>query len=160
MTSYTNLYIFSDLLNYYKKHIRTNWERSYADFAKTFNRQYFLLHPTLPTKIPHISNFDYRKQYTSIISRLRINHGRFPAHLFKIGIVNSPACSCNKALVGDLNHIFFECIENKIATTELYNLLINFYFPHRTNITALLANIEKSVLDAIVDFINKSKLPI
>lgn len=102
--------------------------------------------------------FDYRKKYASIITRLKLNHGRFPAHLHKLGILQSPSCNCDNVSIGDTNHIFLECKKNKVAISNLYTYLRNNNFPFPLNISSLLACINKDTFDAIINFIKEASI--
>lgn len=54
------------------------WDILYKENALRSKNHYYLIHPKLPKIIPHLSYFTASKAYTTIISRLKFNHGRFP----------------------------------------------------------------------------------
>uniref|UniRef100_A0A6P7FMN3 Uncharacterized protein LOC114330893 n=1 Tax=Diabrotica virgifera virgifera TaxID=50390 RepID=A0A6P7FMN3_DIAVI len=81
-----------DLNNALKPNIRRKWETDYKRIANKSTNHYFRIHPTLPKNIPHFT-FNYNRTHMSVLTRLKLNHARFPSHLYKIGILNSPVCS-------------------------------------------------------------------
>ena len=65
-------------------------------------------------------DFVNRRHLTSII-RMRTGHCMTAVHLFRLGIKDSPDCECGS--VQDLNHIFFECQNNRAHGFCLYEEL-------------------------------------
>nr|CAH7716093.1 unnamed protein product [Callosobruchus chinensis] len=142
-----------DIVCSFKKAVRTEWQIAYADMSHKSNNHYFSIHPTLPNNIPHIP---YKSKYfSSTISRLKLNHGRFPSHLYKLGIIESPFCTCNTDKVADLNHLFFDCSNHSNACKELLEELIrnNIHLP--TNITCLLAANKEHIFDSLIKFLSQ-----
>lgn len=73
---FVKIFSHTDLSTKLKKSIKDRWTESYNNFSKTSKNLYFQLYPQLPNKIPH-TTFDYIKRHTSVITRLKLNHGRF-----------------------------------------------------------------------------------
>lgn len=150
----------SDIGTIFKQNIRKNWEEIWLEYVNTSHSPYTLIHPTLPKSIPHIMDFCVSKSYSTIITRLRLNHGCFPAHLFKIGLNNTSLCSCDNSSVCDMNHLFFSCKNHPqvIAEFETFLKTLSMQFP--TNITSLLSSHNKQIYDAIVNFIRQARISI
>uniref|UniRef100_A0A6P7GCZ0 ribonuclease H n=1 Tax=Diabrotica virgifera virgifera TaxID=50390 RepID=A0A6P7GCZ0_DIAVI len=90
----TNIFNFKDLFSIIRSVGRERWRSKYEDVQQTSRNHYFSIHPLLPKCIPHF-NYNYNKVHSSLITRLKLNHGLFPEHLHRIGIYETPFCSCN-----------------------------------------------------------------
>nr|CAH7745962.1 unnamed protein product [Callosobruchus chinensis] len=102
----------------------------------------------LPTRIPHVFEYNENREYSVIISRLKTNHGNFPAHLAKIGLIESPICDEDQEYA-DLNHLFFMCTKNKNAIEVFMDKLKNIGYQYPLNINTLLASGRKDALEPI-----------
>ncbi|XP_050519000.1 uncharacterized protein LOC126893098 [Diabrotica virgifera virgifera] len=149
----------NDLLAIFRNKIRSDWESLYTSISEKSQSHYYRIHRDLPKNIPHLT-FPVSRRYSSIITRLKLHHGRFPAHLHKINIIDSPLCSCSNMSIGDLNHIFFDCTKYTLETLELMTELNNIKFPLPVNISALLASFDKRVYDILVHFVIRTKVDI
>ncbi|VEN35412.1 unnamed protein product, partial [Callosobruchus maculatus] len=141
----------SDITYFFKRDIFKKWKEEWSSYCSLSVNHYTKINPSVPVRSPHIFEYQVNRFYSSTITRLRLNHSRFKAHLYKIGIENSPNCICDGASIADLNHIFFACENNKIFINSLINRLIledNIYPPF--NISNLLALTRKSIHDKIV----------
>ncbi|XP_031339426.1 uncharacterized protein LOC116167943 [Photinus pyralis] len=151
---------FYDLVNSARKNMRLSWDLHWQDFTTKSKNHYTLIHPKVPCKTPHISNFNVTRKYAVSITRLKLNHGKFPAHLNKIGLAESPYCSCDNLSIGDLNHIFFSCKNFIHAIKQLQEILITNSIPLPVNITTLLDTHNKNIFDALVNFMNSIQMDI
>lgn len=152
------IYTIPDITSNFKKEIRKNWEKIWLEYKHKSNNHYFLIHPSLPNKIPHIQDYNVSRQYCIYVTRMKLNHGGFPSHLHKIGVLHSPLCSCDNSSVGDLNHLIFQCDNfHRYRNIFLQNIKsMGIYMP--VNITMLLHLNDKKVLDEIVNFIRISQI--
>ena len=75
------------------------------------------------------------------------NHGRFPSHLFKIGIFDNPKCIYCNLVEGTINHLIFNCPKFKKESTELLNYLFASGLTALFNIMNLLASKEQEILN-------------
>lgn len=148
----------NDIIQNQKQNIWKNWEKIWLEYVKSTNNPYVLIHPTLPKSIPHISKFSVNKQYSSTITRLKLNHGCFPTHLFKIGIKDTPYCPCDNSSLGDINHIFFSCTSHLQIKKEFETCLKSLGVQFPTNIVSLLSTQNKEIYDAIVAFLRKASI--
>lgn len=158
--NFINVKFFSDLVIKAKNEIRTKWGDQWKEFINKSNNHYTQIHPTLPTSIPHLSNFNVSRKYAVTITRLKINHGRFPTHLNKLHLADSPYCSCDGSSLGDLNHIFFSCRAHQLYINQLLQTLIRYSIPLPTNITILLSTQNKNIFDALTQFLNNISMDI
>ena len=143
----------NDIIREFKGKIRKDWELVWADYVMSTKNPYGLVHPTLPKNIPYIDNYPVKKSYSSIMARLKLNHGAFPAHLCRIGVQNTSACPCDNISYGDLNHIFFSCKKYIKQSEELLSDLINLKVELPINLVSLLSQNKKEIFDLIINFI-------
>lgn len=118
-TEINRIILNSDINNLFKANIRENWQKLWAEYVRSSKTHYALIHTSLPKTIPYIFDYHVPKYISTSITRLKLNHGNFPSHLHKLGLVESPLCSCDHNSVGDLNHIFFACGNHRQATENL-----------------------------------------
>ena len=150
----------SDIVQTQKQTTRKKWEKIWLEYVNSTKNPYSLIHPTLPKSIPHISKFPVTKSYSATITRLKLNHGCFPAHLCKIGIKDTPYCPCDNASIGDLNHIFFSCDNHSPIIKEFEDRLKTLKVQFPINIVSLLSTENKDIYDAIVAFVRKAAISI
>lgn len=86
-----------DWFTHKKRQVFLQWKEDWDDWASSSLSQYANIHQFLP----NINLLD-NKNKQSIMIRMKTAHGRYPAHLHKIKILNSPNCSCGTH--GDLDH--------------------------------------------------------
>ena len=85
------------------------------------NTHYYNIHPTIPS-IPWFNKCHLSRKIISSISRIKLNHGKFPAHLYKIGIREDPYCL--RGAIGDINHFIFNCP----LTEQKSKVLLDFLY--------------------------------
>lgn len=111
---------FRDILPSIKSKIHKDWMNEWANTAKIKGVHYANISEGIKKKTWfHDLNLS-RKEITTY-SRMRIGHCIIPAHLYKIGIRDSPNCDCGE--LGSLNHIIFECNLHSQNSNRLYTLL-------------------------------------
>lgn len=153
-------YDFSDIINKGKIETRKIWEKSWIEFTKKSNNHYTLIHPTLPNCVPHIDDYAVSRAYSVTITRLKLNHAKFPAHLHRIGVAETNICSCDNESIADLNHIFFSCGKYSSSRPNFLRFITNSNIAHPFNLTTLLSMNNKNVLDQLITFLRESKLDI
>nr|CAH7767682.1 unnamed protein product [Callosobruchus chinensis] len=154
-----DVWTLRDMFNMSKLKIYDKWKEKWQYIVSNKQSNYFLLHQELPTRIPHVFEYNENREYSVIISRLKTNHGNFPAHLAKIGLIESPICGEDQEYA-DLNHLFFMCTKNKNAIEVFMNKLKNIGYQYPLNINTLLASGRKDVYDSIVKFVRICKLSV
>ena len=92
------------------------------------------------------------------IVRLMFNHGRFPTHLFKIDIFDSPMCIYCNLDEGTANHQIFNCTKFKKESTKLLNYFFASGLTSPFNITNLLASEEEEILRRVAFFFMSCKI--
>nr|CAH7715725.1 unnamed protein product [Callosobruchus chinensis] len=160
LNNITEVPVFLDFFIEIKKTVRKRWDLIWSDFVSKSHNHYTLLHPSLPQNIPHIDNFYSNREYSTIITRLKLNHGCFPAHLHRIGVIDSPFCSCDNNSIADLNHIFFACRLHTIITDRFIYEMIQYGFQLPLNITTILFSFDRVVYNAIIKFLKTAKINI
>nr|CAH7757285.1 unnamed protein product [Callosobruchus chinensis] len=78
------------MFNMSRLKIYDKWKEKWQFIVSNKQSNYFLLQQELPTRIPHVFEYNENREYSVIISRLKTNHGNFPAHLAKIGLIRVP----------------------------------------------------------------------
>ena len=111
------------------------WVEEWKKFGQITNTHYYQIQNKIPTK-PWFKNSSLSRSTITTINRLRFNHGKFPAHLYKIKITENPNCSCGE--YGDINHILFNCPLYIPQSKVLYDFLIRKQVPAPYNIQFLL----------------------
>ena len=95
------------------------WNLQWQEYGAQSNTYYYSIHPNIP--MSHWYNkCSLSRKIISTISRIRLNHGKYPAHLQRIGIRNDPHCPCGA--IDNVNHIIFNCPLNEINS----NIFLNF----------------------------------
>ncbi|XP_074026539.1 uncharacterized protein [Leptinotarsa decemlineata] len=153
-----NIYTSLDLIAKLKKIHKDKWRDNWHNYTIKSNNPYTLIHPILPMSIPHIELYTVPRFYAVTITRLKLNHGSFPAHLFRIGAHNTRLCTCDDNSVADLNHLFFACKNHVQETENLLSTLTSLNIQLPVNITSLLARENKLICDALIRFVVKSKI--
>lgn len=68
------------------------------------------------------------RNFYSTICRLRLGHGRFNEHLFRLKMIPSPNCTyCNNDIIQSLDHIFFDCSAFNLQRIILIDNLLDLY---------------------------------
>lgn len=145
-----------DSINLTKKKLVDNWKHKWETFAEHRSTRYAYLHPQLPSELWHKRKHIPRKYITSVI-RMKFGHACYPAHLFKINILNSDKCDLCE-VVGDLDHIFFACQKYTQATENFMKNLKKCNLQPPYNVLSLLACDKEDVLNALVGFLCESKV--
>lgn len=150
--------LYSDILNICKNLVVEKWSKNYKEVASASKNHYFQINSELPKPSQCLLKLNMSKEHSSIISRLKFNHGRFRAHLHKIGMAETPFCTCNNSALQDLNHIFFECSRYPEKIESLLSDLISMKIALPINIAALLAINNRDVMDLLVKFVKEMEI--
>lgn len=146
----------SDCVNARKLMVRKKWTSLWNEYCHTNPTRYTRIQPIIPEK-PWFYDYNIPRKYSTIISRIRFGHGCYPAHLHKIGILQSDACEhCN--VLGDLEHIFFGCSKFSNENNELYNNIRKLEIETPFNLIYLLSLQNKNVIDCMIQFLRKTKI--
>ena len=115
-----------DLLADLKHKLKREWTREYSMLAQSGSgqSQYYRIHPQLPKKIDYLFSQVKTRFYSSSITRLKLNHGVFRSHLYRLGLVDSVFCECDGASVCDVNHLFFKCPNHVTGRDKFMESLI------------------------------------
>lgn len=146
----------SDCINTYKKYMQEKWARIWENYVTNKPTRYTMLQRNIPKSFWY-KNFNYTRKEISCITRMKFGHAAYPAHLHKIGVIESNICpECNA--VADLDHIFFECVKYRQATKELHKNLNKLKIYSPINMMYLLALNDKHVLDCVLKFIKTANI--
>lgn len=141
----------NDLLAIAKTDLNNVWNAMWLSSTK--GNHYRQIQEAVPCK-PWFSKMTFSKLVTSVLCRMRLGHVCTPAHLFKCNIVTDPLCSCGQ--YGDLNHIFFSCIQYDRSWFDSQLLLLRVPFP--TSIKCLLYCNDYNVYNILALFIENNNI--
>nr|CAH7748853.1 unnamed protein product [Callosobruchus chinensis] len=144
-----------DAINVGKKEMRSKWEMHWNQFDKKSNNHYKFIHPTLSTNVSHIFKYNISRKYFVLVTGIKINHAKFPAHLFRIGVSTTDKCNCDDTSTTDLNHTFFAC---RIYAQERANVIEEIKLKHQIsiNLTSLLNHVYNHLIRNILNECNSN----
>lgn len=148
---------YSDIMVSQRKNINMEWNVYYKNTYSEHPTNYFLLNPQITTKRWY-DNYEIKRNTYITITRLHFNHGRFPAHLYKIGIKENDLCECGNP--GDINHIFLGCPRYKHETNTFIHKLLDKNLSMPLNMNYILNFKTKDIYYVIMDFIKKCDIQI
>lgn len=139
-----------DIMSNIKAYTIQCWQTQWDVSSRTRGRIFRLLKP----RVDFPSWFDGKgfipKHFTSTICRLRSGHGLFQSHLYRMGLQDSPSCSCGH--FGDLNHFFFGCPNYEFLRVPFFKGLLSLGIQSPYNLTTLLATNSFSVYKLMYSF--------
>lgn len=149
----------SDVYNVLKVKMVKSWSYDWNILCHTNPSRYTFIHPDIPDKFWHDS-FNVPRKYITSIVRLKFGHGCYPAHLHKLGIINSGLCdTCDTT--ADLDHIFFNCKKYKQASDFLQKNINKLYgIPAPLSLSSLLHLNSKKIYDCLIEFLKSTKLKV
>lgn len=147
----------TDNYNVCKTRVKRMWQEEWQQICLSIPSKYCKIQPVIPHAF-WFDKFKVSRKYVTTLIRLRFGHACYPAHLYKIGVLQSQYCEmCDK--IGDLDHIFFECKKHNNATTKLIHCLTttcNVMAPF--NVMNVLCLCTKNIYDIIFDFLEEIKI--
>ncbi len=154
-----NYATFNDSSVYFKQKMRKNWVDEWGKYCESSSNHYCLIHPTIPHSIFHIDHTKTDRNFITTITRMKLNHGKFPAHLWKIGLRNTAQCDCNQG-DGDLNHILFNCNNYRHEQHLLLESLVRLKINLPTSVVELLSLNNMKILRTIFNYLKNINLQI
>lgn len=119
---------FSDYFVIIKKHLKDLWQEYFDIKSIEKGKWYYEIQKNIPTNPWFKKEKPNCRKYFSYISRLRFNHGQFPAHLHKIRLSTSDRCIyCSNNVIGDLDHIFMSCPAFNLQRLVMVDGLLEIY---------------------------------
>ncbi|XP_020297469.1 uncharacterized protein LOC109861999 [Pseudomyrmex gracilis] len=99
------------------------------------------------------------RQLVSLISRIRSHHMAVNEHLHDKCIVDSAACPCGHP-IQDINHLFFYCPVNKIATDKLLLDLFHSGFSPPYSVVDIAFSNNIQAMFALLTFTNSTNISV
>lgn len=96
----------SDVENISKRNVEEEWQKIWDDTVK--GKTYKTIENKIRKKTWFKSLKNEDRKFVTTLSRIRLNHGNFPSHLYKIGIRSSAICECGEE-DGNIEHIIMKC---------------------------------------------------
>jgi len=151
--------------------IQTNNLVSFKEVISSFNKGYEMINFTFIDNISEdtgayytnnfrgintrfIEKLAYKRREYTILIRMVIGYGNTNNRLFKMGLIDSPACNCD-FVPQDLNHFFGDCPFLRIQRKKLYRLLRQRNLQDPFLIEYLLGNLDKITATIICRFVLK-----
>lgn len=144
-----------DLNLYFLRATVEVWKNDWSQFVGQSNNQYVQLHRELPRNIVYHQR---SRHFSTTIFRLKVQHGRYQAHLFRIGVVEEATCPFCNNVEGSLNHILFECTQTMRASDKLLETLRACGVSTPTYLTNILAGANMDIYKALVEFFNEVEI--
>ncbi|XP_044753823.1 uncharacterized protein LOC123313150 [Coccinella septempunctata] len=106
-----------------KSRLWDEWTERFREIGMTKGRQYSsVVRPTSYRRETWFKFLNTPRVNITTFVRIRSGHCLTPAHLARIGVIDSPLCSCGE--LGDLPHILFSCGDNSSNCDNLYQSLL------------------------------------
>lgn len=143
----------SDFFVCIKDFYNQKWNSRWYDYGLKTNTHLYQLQHSVNIK-PFFNTLTRARNLVATILRLKTNHGRFPSHLHKIGILQDPVCTCGELLC-DINHILFNCQAHFAISTLLMQELREEGIADPMRLPQLLAEDNFQIYKIIFRFLNR-----
>ena len=146
----------TELFRILKVDVLKSWQDDWNSSMNVKGKRTYLIKPDV-SSAPWFTkgNFD-SKLFCTSITRLRIGHGLFPEHMFRMGLLETPLCNCGE--VGTLEHIFFNCADlNNIRISFLKSLSKAGYQPP-FNLVSILATGSLTIYKLLFRYLCECKI--
>jgi hypothetical protein len=117
------------------------------------------IQPSIPS-FPWFSSQYFPRHLIASLIRLRLDHSRLPASLFRRHLVPSPECSCTDHPPADLNHILFSCPNTSSMRSPFFSSLSALNFPAPYHSSFLLLSDNLSAFPLIYSFLTSCNIPV
>nr|CAI5855984.1 unnamed protein product [Callosobruchus analis] len=146
-----------DIISTRKTHMRDQWEDQWRQFCRNSNTAYSKIHPSLPTTKLDERSHPNRKLNTLYI-RCLFGHANINSYRLRMGLSETDTCDCNGD-TDDLNHWFFNCRYNELATNNMLAALVATNMPLPQNHISLmvLSRVSNTVKSILWDFFKAVK---
>ncbi|KAI5633769.1 reverse transcriptase (RNA-dependent DNA polymerase) domain-containing protein [Phthorimaea operculella] len=145
----------SDLVVFLKQNMLKRWTISLESSRNVKGRWLASIAPIPSTKAWYEKpNVYMGRNFITTICRLRIGHCRFPAHLHRLKLSDSPCCIYCSSDICDLNHLFFVCPHFSLQRLLLIGLCQEIVNPMPDNLQDLLKH--PKVYSFIFDFVENT----
>ncbi|KAK9717079.1 hypothetical protein QE152_g24386 [Popillia japonica] len=118
--------------------------------------QYGLIYPTINCRAWY-ANLSVLRWFYSTIARLKFGHGQFPTHLYRLHLIESPACSCGN-VKEDINHLFLECDNFTADRKEMLRELSKMKVEFPTNMVQILRHNNINVYRVLMKYIKSTNI--
>ena len=139
-----------DLLPRIKRNALREWQLLWDLTSRTKGKMLHLIKPNVQFRQWYERQEFLPRHMITTICRLRIGHGLYPSHLFRMGLLDSPTCNCGE--FGDVNHLLFR----RLFEHQRINLFKDIHglgLSLPINVTSILASESLAVYKAIYKYI-------
>jgi len=102
--------------------------------------------------VKFLEKLTYKRRGLTTLIRVLLGYSNTYKRLFKMGLVNSPACPCGFQSQ-DLNHLFWACPNLNDQRRKLLRSLYTYKLQSPFSLEYLLGNINKGIASKICDFV-------
>lgn len=148
---------YSDFLQVSRKEAHNQWQQQWQVSQKKKGFSYATVQRTIPTK-PWFWQKNIPRRYVTSIIRIRLGHTSCPAHLYRIGVTDSPTCSDHPEEDGDLNHIIFGCTKYAPQQKKLWEKLTKMKIPFPTNINLLMSENKPKLYSVLAQYLQDADI--
>jgi hypothetical protein len=142
---------YQDVISVCKKEIlQQQWDTFWKASYRKKMTQYASIHPSIHIRPWHI-HLSVSRFFYSTIARMKFGHCQTPAHLYRLGMIQSASCHCGHELA-DLNHRLLGCIEHKEQTNLMLKQLVKLGVEMPTDIISILRKNKNEIYEHIIKF--------
>ncbi|XP_026471430.1 uncharacterized protein LOC113375702 [Ctenocephalides felis] len=111
--------MYKDFLNKVSQRINIEWQKDWNVSSQTRGQYYKRIKPVVDKKLWQEQFKEEDRRVLVTVTRLRLNHGLFPTHMFRLKLVESDQCACGGAS-GTCEHIVMELLNVPICSQYFY----------------------------------------
>lgn len=155
---FTHVYVTpSDLAINVKDIFLQRWQNFWMSSSVERGRRYFFLNPRAGSP-SWFNDVISRRAFYSTLTRMRLGHGCFRAHLRRIGVLEDDKCDCDPSVICDLNHIVLSCA--RLERSEFERELEEKEIPRPTDVLSLLYSRDMDIYRSIYKFLATNNIHI
>lgn len=140
-----------------KNKLWDEWTERFREIGLTKGRMYSsVVKPAAYRRETWFKDWNSPRSNITTIIRIRSGHCLTPAHLTRIGVIDSPLCGCGG--LGDLPHIFFSCGDNSFNSDNLYQRLLALAILAPLNLYEVFYSTRPEVVSLLLEFLNCSRI--
>nr|XP_018897843.1 PREDICTED: uncharacterized protein LOC109031029 [Bemisia tabaci] len=147
---------YSNFLPVIHRMMMSDWQTEWTKSAQTKGARLYGIQDIVSTT-PWFANIWLPKDVTNTISRIRLGHGVFPAHMKRINLKDSDLCRCGE--VGTLDHILLQC-QHLNNLQDFFNQHVKSNYSLPTNSALILSNTSKENYIMLSKFLRSNKIVI
>ena len=138
------------------REIRNQWNQKLNEILELSLSSY-KTYVTKNSSRPWFNDISLPRKYITTAIRARVSHYKLNSHLYRMKIVSTPMCNCNKG-IQNLNHLLTECEMVQPSREQLYEAHYRTKLPKPISVYNLLFYPTKKFLILFYRFFQQSNL--